>query len=103
MGTAMLRSTTCEDVLREMLEAHQKGYDQAHDDAHGSGHLVTEAVYRLTHIGEFPTDEAARHEIVVAIGLLFNAVDVIDRAQHRKAFGRVNLRETGSFRAGRAE
>ncbi|HWU31406.1 MAG TPA: hypothetical protein VN108_00960 [Marmoricola sp.] len=80
MATVMLNAKVCESVLREQLHAHAKGYDRAHDDARGSGQLVTEAVYRLTHMGEYPTDEAVRHEIIVAIGLLFNAVETLDRA-----------------------
>lgn len=80
MPSVMLPSKAVEEVFEEMREATRKGYDMAHDDQHGSGHLVTEAVHRLTHMGETPTDDAVKHEIVVAIGLLFNAYTTLDRA-----------------------
>ena len=54
-------------------------YPTAHDDIMGTNHLVNEAVYRLTHMGEFPTNETARHEFIVAAALLVAAAEVIDR------------------------
>jgi hypothetical protein len=68
------------DVEREMDRAREKGWSQEHDDKGGSGHLVGEAVYRLTHMGEYPTDEAVDHTLTVAIGLLFNAKRTLARA-----------------------
>lgn len=71
--------TTLFAVDSEMAEARAKGYTARHDDVHGSGHLVTEVINRLQHPGEFPSDDAVKHEIVVAIGLLFNAIGVLER------------------------
>lgn len=103
MSTVMLKATTCEAVLREQLRAREK-YTVAHDDSHGSGHLVTEAVDRLTHMGEYPTDEAVKHEIVVAIGLLFNAIDVIDRSYEVGTYSVADRPDSYmEFRAGRPE
>jgi hypothetical protein len=67
------------DVALEMKNAVEQGYTPEHDDEHGSAHLVQEAVHRLTHIGEVASPESARHEVIVAIGLLFNAVATLDR------------------------
>jgi hypothetical protein len=69
-----------ESVALEMQRAREKGWTQQHDDNHGSGHLVKEAVDRLTHMGEFPTDEFVDHELTVAIGLLVNAKLTLARA-----------------------
>jgi hypothetical protein len=68
------------DVVKEMNHAREKGWSQDHDDKGGSGHLVGEAVYRLTHMGEYPTDEFVDHELTVAIGLLVNAKLTLVRA-----------------------
>jgi hypothetical protein len=68
------------EVEAEMAEAVRQGYDQKHDDEHRSGHLQVEAVRRLTHMGEYPTDAFVRHELIVAIGLLTNAVLTLDRS-----------------------
>lgn len=77
---AAIPVSTRDAIMNEMQEARAKGYTARHDDVHGSGHLVAEAIRRLQTPGEFPSDEAVKHEIVVAIGLLFNAVAVLDRA-----------------------
>jgi hypothetical protein len=68
------------EVISKMVAAREK-YTQEHDDSQGSGHLVNEAVQRLTHMGEFPTDDAVKDEITTAIALLFHAHAAIERAQ----------------------
>lgn len=68
------------DVENEMQAARAAGWSVEHDRSEGSGHLQHEAVYGLTHMGEYPTDAAVRHEFIVAIGLLVNAVKVLDYA-----------------------
>jgi hypothetical protein len=72
------------DVLAEALqERHEQinvhGYTPEHDAQHGSGHLVDETVYTLTHFGETPTNEHVRHELIKSIAMLISAVEVIDR------------------------
>lgn len=69
------------EVIREMQVAVDAGWTRQHDDEHGSGHLVTEAVDRLTHMGEYPTDDAVDFTLIVAIGLLVNAKRTLARAR----------------------
>lgn len=75
------------DVLDEVWRARQShsshGYTNAHDDVHGLGHLIREAVSHVHHFGETPTDEFIRGELIVAMGLLHAAVDLIDRKESR--------------------
>ena len=70
-------------VAAEMKTAREK-YTEQHDDAHGVGHLVDEAIVHMTR-GANPslylTRETTRRELAVAIGLLFNAIGVVDRAE----------------------
>lgn len=63
-------------------EAQIEKYPLASDDAKGTNHLVTEAVYRLTHMGEFPTDEQAFETFKQSAAMLIAAMEVIERAQH---------------------
>jgi hypothetical protein len=77
----LINSFTLGQVYEEMKAAREQ-YSRQHDDKGGSGHLVAEAVDRLTHMGEYPIDEVVQHEIIVAIGLLFFAHDTLSRAIH---------------------
>lgn len=75
--------TAIQDVIDERAEHAAIGYDNAHDDLHGSAHLTREAVYRLTHMGEVSSPEATRQELVVAASLLVAGIETIDREARR--------------------
>jgi len=94
-----------DEVWLERQGHKEKGYDAAHDDKHGLGHLLEQAVSHLSHFGEAPTDEFIRGEIIVAASLLIAAVDQMDRGNSKgkkilpgfythKELGRLELKWT---------
>lgn len=56
------------------------GYTEAHDDEAGAAHLAQEAYYRLGHMGEVSSPEAARAELVKVAALAVAGIEVIDRS-----------------------
>jgi hypothetical protein len=81
-GKALAPDATARVVTEIVLERDShasRGYDLAHDDQHGSAHLLHEAKAHLTHLGETPTDQHVRGEMIVAASLLVAAIETIDR------------------------
>ena len=74
------------DVLSELFIERQaqagKGYTHAHDDVRGLGHLISEAVTRLS-FGEEPTEEQIRRGLIEASAILVAAIDLIDRKESK--------------------
>lgn len=81
-GKALAPDATARVVTEIVLERDShasRGYTLEHDDQHGSAHLLHEAKSHLTHLGETPTDQHVRGEMIVAASLLVAAVETIDR------------------------
>jgi malic enzyme len=74
------RAVIVSDILDKRSEQLTK-YPLSHDDSMGTNHLVTEAIHRLTHMGEFPTDEQAYETFGEAAAMLIAAMEVLTRAQ----------------------
>jgi hypothetical protein len=70
-------------VWAERRTQPEHGYTAEHDDVHGLKHLLEEAVSRLSHFGEAPTDEFIRGQIITSAAILVAAVDLIDRGESK--------------------
>jgi hypothetical protein len=71
------------EVLAQLATERQRqlalGYDIAHDDEAGLGHLMREAHYRLGHMGEVSSSELVRHELKKIGAIVVAAIEYIDR------------------------
>ncbi len=75
------------DVLEELWVERRrqgsKGYTYVHDDVHGIGHLVTEAVGRISNLND-KEDSEVRSRLIKSAALLVAAVDLLDRKESKE-------------------
>lgn len=75
---ALLAHTVTAEVHAERARQIAKGYDAAHDDEHGEGHLL-EFVAALI---DNPVRASTRAELVKAAALLVAVIEVLDRREN---------------------
>ena len=78
-------TSTLDEIFSERMRQISKGYDAAHDDAHGLDHLLEIAGSYQVKFGETPTDEFFSGSLVKAAATLVAAIEFLGRAQARRA------------------
>ena len=78
-------TSALDEIFAERMRQIEKGYDAAHDDAHGIQHLIEVATSYLHGFGETPTDEFVGGEIIKAAATLTAALDLLSRTSARRA------------------
>lgn len=76
-------SDTLDEVWGERRKQGEKGYTYAHDDVHGLGHLISEAVVRVADLSG-KEDAEIRRRLVQSAAILVAAVDLIDRKESKQ-------------------
>jgi len=83
------RAKIVRDAIDQILsertaQIEEHGYTPEHDDALGANHLVTEAIYRLTHMGEAPSPVMVYQTFAEGAAMLVAAMEVVVRQQQEE-------------------